>query len=572
METATIDQAAETNEQAPTEATDPAQEQASGATSESPGTPSSIEGFIWREASETPRTEGAPCLNLISPASLTAATVFTTEDEGGYRWIVWDEAGVGGENGAESTISASMLAAEAALLRWGKHGIQSPVADPTPATEAEKTAEKVGSKEPTEDSRDAHLREIEAAEITVSEREMKWEALKAETKEAKDSFDAAVERLRKIIRHSGGPGPLFEQPKVSEPAPAAPVDAPPIHRERLVWKEESIDDSGVKLTRLSAANTAGIIAPWRDNTTALYWIETANGTDIETAPDSELLPAGTDEDAFVTSFKTVEAAKEWCQARDDELYAAAHPPAVAESKPAPTDGPDPRLSIRLDTLKIKPALLTKLAEHRPSLLTVGDIADWCNQRSREHGGNNELSDIAGIGPEKVAQINAAMDPLWFTPAEPAGKPTQNIPATEQHVSPASVEQEVATPAEMQLAFNLDLGSGDTHSGAAIIYGKKSEEGTWAWAGFYFVGVSEKTWRPRGQHPTPALAILSGARQMKESITARIENSSGAALNHAREIDEVLAKIIADNGVIPALEATSPETPKRTRGKRAKAAV
>lgn len=80
------------------------------------------------------------------------------------------------------------------------------------------------------------------------------------------------------------------------------------------------------------------------------------------------------------------------------------------------DSPDPRLLIRLDTLKIKPALLAKLAEHAPPLITVGDIASWCGQRSNDHGGNNELTDVNGVGEGKATEIQAALDLVWFEPS------------------------------------------------------------------------------------------------------------------------------------------------------------
>ncbi len=120
--------------------------------------------------------------------------------------------------------------------------------------------------------------------------------------------------------------------------------------------------------------------------------------------DTKLLP---EEDPG--TFESLELAQNWCQCRDSELYGAAHP----ELRKTDDGAPDPRLSIRLETLGIKVALLTKLAEHEPPLLTVGDIANWTNQKSTKHGGNNSLTDIVGVGEAKATEIQKALDGVWF---------------------------------------------------------------------------------------------------------------------------------------------------------------
>jgi hypothetical protein len=76
-------------------------------------------GFSWTLNPADSR-EG-PRWDLMSPAGRVAATVFVHRDYSGHNWFVWDRHGVGGENSCEPTIERAKIAAESAVLRWGKH-------------------------------------------------------------------------------------------------------------------------------------------------------------------------------------------------------------------------------------------------------------------------------------------------------------------------------------------------------------------------------------------------------------------------------------------------------------------
>ena len=58
-------------------------------------------------------------------------------------------------------------------------------------------------------------------------------------------------------------------------------------------------------------------------------------------------------------------------------------------------------------VKIKPKTLKMLEENHPSIVTVGDLADW-----QEKKGDFWAKDIAGIGPSAEENIVAAMDAFW----------------------------------------------------------------------------------------------------------------------------------------------------------------
>lgn len=62
-------------------------------------------------------------LDLISRHGGIAASVYIRTDNDGHNWFVWDTNGTGGENSRESTIEQAKIAAESAVLRWGRHRI-----------------------------------------------------------------------------------------------------------------------------------------------------------------------------------------------------------------------------------------------------------------------------------------------------------------------------------------------------------------------------------------------------------------------------------------------------------------
>lgn len=77
-------------------------------------------GFRWVDRVTSEDRKGAG-LDLMAPSGLVAATVFYHRNPNSHAWFIWDEDGVGGENSIEPTIEAAKIAAESAVLRWGKH-------------------------------------------------------------------------------------------------------------------------------------------------------------------------------------------------------------------------------------------------------------------------------------------------------------------------------------------------------------------------------------------------------------------------------------------------------------------
>lgn len=273
------------------------------------------------------------------------------------------------------------------------------------AVEDQDDSAPVGSAPISTDVRDEHLREIEEAELVVSQRENDWEESKLHQKSCKDAFDSAVEHLRRIIRHSGGPGPLFEQPPLVA-TPAEPAAEPSIERDRasLEWTESDSDTSHGEAAgkKWTAVNTAGVICVRRDNTPAMFWIE-QHGDLVTTGPDDELLPPGTDLDAFVSQFKTVAEARSWCQRRDDELHALNVPPPGAPA----ADESWRAIPLADLTPKIGSRAMKALANHNPPLVTHGDLAAWQQKK-----GDFWMQDIAGLGDKGREEIEAAQMGWW----------------------------------------------------------------------------------------------------------------------------------------------------------------
>lgn len=81
-------------------------------------------GFSWVYSSRDVEKQ-IDRFDLTSPTGKLAATIYERRDCWGYgrgcTWYVWDEDGVGGENSSESGLEQAMIAAESAVLRWGKH-------------------------------------------------------------------------------------------------------------------------------------------------------------------------------------------------------------------------------------------------------------------------------------------------------------------------------------------------------------------------------------------------------------------------------------------------------------------
>lgn len=219
-------------------------------------------------------------------------------------------------------------------------------------------------------------------------------------KTIKERYEEAVEMLDMMEKDAAREVKDAEAKKFQ---PDLPFGKP---RPRLEW------ETAPHGKQWNAMNTAGVRIDPEDSATAfaVFKID-AQDEDGKTiyipGDDCELLIPIEDE---IRTFDTLDGAKVFCQARDDQLFAAGIKPPEGLR---PDSAPDPRLSIRLDTLEIKPALIKKLAENSPPMVTVGDVANWCNQKSTAHGGNNEIKDVKGIGETDAKNIEDALEGVWM---------------------------------------------------------------------------------------------------------------------------------------------------------------
>lgn len=141
----------------------------------------------------------------------------------------------------------------------------------------------IGSREITDDQRAEHLREIEEAARAVDACEADWESLKLEVKAAKDAFDLAGEKLRRIIKYSNTPGPLFEtnaEPIVVDMATGEVVAAPD-----EAWRQVKLADLTPKLSARTLKSlhehnppltTHGELSDWQ-NAKGDWWVADIKG-------------------------------------------------------------------------------------------------------------------------------------------------------------------------------------------------------------------------------------------------------------------------------------------------------
>lgn len=255
----------------------------------------------------------------------------------------------------------------------------------------------VGSLPITDLARAEHLREIEEAELKCANREAQMLADKESLKESKEAFEVAVAELRSIIRRKvSSPGPLFEQFSPSGVKITIEESAP--DRKPLVWEEQDGEKWGAVAFNGNA---------WRIRKTTTGTLSISGAKFDADASDGALLP-----DEWPGDWEYLSDAQAWCEERDEGLWLASASKVNEDAGKRPED--DSWKSVTLESIGIKPAILAKLAEHKPALTTMGELAAWTSARSNAHGGNNEIIDVAGIGAGKAKEVQEALDKFWFT--------------------------------------------------------------------------------------------------------------------------------------------------------------
>lgn len=269
-------------------------------------------------------------------------------------------------------------------------------------------SEKVGSRTISYEEQERHLQEIEEAERVVAAREEEWEELKAETKTAKDAFDASVEKLRKVIRsHKPGADPLFDGVKERPKADFALVGVSGDEAPALVWTFDAPDK------RWDANTATGLCYADEPGTPETYWIHDDQGMGAFDADDELFAAAGITEP--VVSFESVDAAKAFAQEIENKIWAARQAPPAEPPAPAADDA---WRAVPLDSLKpeIPPKKLEILAQHNPPITTMGELADW-----QEKKGDWWWRDIKGLGEKGMTAVVESQDAFFLTKREAAGK-------------------------------------------------------------------------------------------------------------------------------------------------------
>lgn len=234
-------------------------------------------------------------------------------------------------------------------------------------------------------------------------------------KTIKERYEDAVELLDSMEKDAEREAKESEfQPSLpfGEQSPVAPEREP---LEWVLWTEEKADGDNPEW---HAINTAGVSADWREgpDSSAQFWIEQVSATEFDAmCSDDELFG-----EAFgpIPTFPTLDEAKAFCQMRDDELYAIAHP------TPAPTTDEIPAADdswrkIQLHTLApaIGKRTLKALIAHSPEINSLGTLADW-----QEKKGDFWTTDISGLGAKGKEEIENAQMAYWQANPQASTKP------------------------------------------------------------------------------------------------------------------------------------------------------
>lgn len=192
--------------------------------------------------------------------------------------------------------------------------------------------------------------------------------------------------------------------------------------------------------------------------------------------------------------------------------------------------------------------LKAFANRTPPFETLGQIADFTAAKSHEHGGNNELKDIKGMGPEMAGKVEEAMMGFWRANLN-AGKPVAANPSTEaletQGAANASIlggdsggtDSTVSTaiPDPSAQPPQDDITDASTVEAVAevpdllTIRVARRQAGPWCFTATASVngfeggpagdGKSERGWPWTGHYPTRAEAAIAGADAVDEWLPA-----------------------------------------------------
>lgn len=231
-------------------------------------------------------------------------------------------------------------------------------------------------------------------------------------KTIKERYEDAVELLDSMEKDA--------EREASESAfqPNLPFDEKPpavtsIPRKPLDWTLDKYADGSAEWWE--AVNTTGLISRV-DECPAKFFIDKASETEFDVAMSHEEL-FGEPFDP-IPSLSTLDEAQAFCQKRDDELYAIAHPgpTPTAEEIPAADDA---WRKVQLHTLT--PAIgrrtLKSLIAHSPEINSLGTLADW-----QENKGDFWATDIYGLGAKGKEEIENAQMAYWQTNPQAATKP------------------------------------------------------------------------------------------------------------------------------------------------------
>lgn len=227
-----------------------------------------------------------------------------------------------------------------------------------------------------------------------------------EEKEAKEVHDSKKKRVKSLQDQLNsmlddierGQLTLFNQAE-AEPEP-----------------EEKTEPAGIgpEADKLPVGAKVEIDVEW---TVENDWLREAQYVGMSGSPDDPALRSlmfgyegvGGEEEGEI-EFPEYISPKEW-----DELYAPHVISITGEDgevlwkreSPDQEDLTEDERAMRLHRIHISPAIITKLAENEPRILSLGDLVDW--QREK---GDFWAKDITGIGPKAREEIENALMRFW----------------------------------------------------------------------------------------------------------------------------------------------------------------
>lgn len=304
----------------------------------------------------------------------------------------------------------------------------SPLVDEAPA--APESPRSASTPEPEAVTSDDLLSDIAAAERECERAGAVVEALKARSKEAKQDYEAAVNKLRRLAREVANDS---ERPMI--PSPSKAIAATSDGKLGLIDDEEADTDDDDASLLDDEVNTE--IEPSADSSDSQPQFTIGKAIRIRITkddPEHPQIPVGSEhdiidfeegEEGVINIHDPADETKELMldpteyeiiaweelpvtipinQATDPNSAAASQ--AKANEKNSRPEDESWRKASLLDDVGLPPNLAA-LLEGNPgkTLKTMGDVSDWT-------GKGNNLNDIPKIGPAKVTQIEEAFEKFW----------------------------------------------------------------------------------------------------------------------------------------------------------------